>query len=74
MVSYLYPEDGGRDVAPGSGKDFVVELENYMAELGVGKIATIIMKTSDSNKLSHSAFFKVLKKSIFFTSLSSLLL
>ena len=38
------------------------------------KIAPIIMKTSDSNKLSHSAFFKVLKKSIFFTSLSSLLL
>ncbi len=31
----------GRDVAPGSGKDFVVELENYMAEIGVGKIASI---------------------------------
>ena len=38
---YVHCFMDGRDVAPGSGKDFVVELENYMAELGVGKIATI---------------------------------
>ena len=31
----------GRDVAPGSGKDFIAELEAYMNEIGVGKIATI---------------------------------
>lgn len=31
----------GRDVAPGSGKDFIADLENYMAEIGVGKIATV---------------------------------
>ena len=38
---YVHGFMDGRDVAPGSGKDFVVELENYMAEIGVGKIATI---------------------------------
>ena len=38
---YVHCFMDGRDVAPGSGKDFVVELENYMAEIGVGKIATI---------------------------------
>lgn len=31
----------GRDVAPGSGKDFIANLEAYMAEIGVGKIATV---------------------------------
>ena len=31
----------GRDVAPSSGKEFVKDLESYMAEIGVGKIATI---------------------------------
>lgn len=31
----------GRDVAPGSGKDFITQLETYMAEIGVGKIATV---------------------------------
>lgn len=31
----------GRDVAPGSGVDFVKELESYMKEIGVGEIATI---------------------------------
>ena len=38
---YVHCFMDGRDVAPGSGKDFVVELENYMAEIGVGKIASI---------------------------------
>ena len=31
----------GRDVPPASGKDFVIEIEKYMKEIGVGKIATI---------------------------------
>ena len=31
----------GRDVAPGSGKDFVIQLEEYMKEIGVGQIATV---------------------------------
>lgn len=31
----------GRDVAPSSGKDFIIDLENYMKEIGVGKIATV---------------------------------
>lgn len=31
----------GRDVAPGSGKDFIASLEAYMQEIGVGKIATV---------------------------------
>ena len=31
----------GRDVAPSSGKEFVAEIEEAMAEIGVGKIATI---------------------------------
>ena len=38
---YVHCFMDGRDVAPGSGKDFVVELEKYMAEIGVGKIASI---------------------------------
>ncbi|MBC8536604.1 2,3-bisphosphoglycerate-independent phosphoglycerate mutase [Feifania hominis] len=32
----------GRDVAPTSGADFVAELEKKMAEIGVGKIATVM--------------------------------
>jgi 2,3-bisphosphoglycerate-independent phosphoglycerate mutase len=32
----------GRDVAPSSGKDFVIELENEIAKIGVGKIATVM--------------------------------
>ena len=32
----------GRDTAPSSGKGFVEELEKKMAEIGVGKIATVI--------------------------------
>ena len=31
----------GRDVPPSSAKEFIVEIENYMKEIGVGKIATI---------------------------------
>ena len=32
----------GRDVAPTSGKGFVERLQNYLNELGVGKIATVM--------------------------------
>ena len=32
----------GRDTAPESGKDFVAELEEKMAQIGVGKVATVI--------------------------------
>lgn len=32
----------GRDVPPSSGKDFIVALEQKMAEIGVGKIATVM--------------------------------
>lgn len=32
----------GRDVPPSSGKDFVVELQQKLDELGVGKIATVM--------------------------------
>ena len=32
----------GRDVPPTSGKDFVVELQDKIDEIGVGKIATVI--------------------------------
>ena len=31
----------GRDVPPDSGKGFIEELEAKMAEIGVGKIATV---------------------------------
>ena len=31
----------GRDVPPSSGKDYVIEIERYMALIGIGKIATI---------------------------------
>ncbi|KPU45246.1 2,3-bisphosphoglycerate-independent phosphoglycerate mutase [Oxobacter pfennigii] len=31
----------GRDVAPKSARDFIIDLEKYMEETGVGKIATI---------------------------------
>ena len=32
----------GRDVPPSSGKDFVIELENELKKIGVGKIATVM--------------------------------
>lgn len=38
---YVHAFLDGRDVQPGTGKDFLLDLENYMNELGVGKIATI---------------------------------
>ncbi|WP_010236805.1 2,3-bisphosphoglycerate-independent phosphoglycerate mutase [Clostridium arbusti] len=31
----------GRDVAPGSAKGYVTEIEDYMKEIGVGKLATV---------------------------------
>lgn len=31
----------GRDVPPSSGKDYVAEIERYMAEIGIGKVATV---------------------------------
>ncbi len=38
---YVHAIMDGRDVPPSSGKGFVAELEEKMAEIGVGKIATI---------------------------------
>ncbi|MGL5634537.1 MAG: 2,3-bisphosphoglycerate-independent phosphoglycerate mutase [Sarcina sp.] len=38
---YVHAFMDGRDVAPGSGKDFIIEIENAMKEIGVGKIATV---------------------------------
>jgi 2,3-bisphosphoglycerate-independent phosphoglycerate mutase len=38
---YVHPFMDGRDTPPSSGKDFVVDLENYMKEIDNGKIATI---------------------------------
>ena len=32
----------GRDTPPASGKDFVAQLEEKMAEIGVGKVATVM--------------------------------
>ncbi len=38
---YVHAIMDGRDVPPSSGKGFVEELEQKMAEIGVGKIATV---------------------------------
>ncbi|SHJ44002.1 phosphoglycerate mutase [Clostridium amylolyticum] len=38
---YLHGFMDGRDVPPASGKDFVIEIQDCMKEVGVGKIATI---------------------------------
>ena len=38
---YVHAIMDGRDVPPDSGKGFVAELEEKMAEIGVGKIATV---------------------------------
>ncbi|MBR3870101.1 MAG: 2,3-bisphosphoglycerate-independent phosphoglycerate mutase [Clostridia bacterium] len=38
---YVHGILDGRDVSPTSGADFVADLENKMAEIGVGKIATL---------------------------------
>ena len=39
---YVHCITDGRDVPPDSGKSFINELEDKMAEIGVGKIATIV--------------------------------
>lgn len=38
---YVHCFMDGRDVPPSSGKEFLKDLEAYMAEIGVGKIATV---------------------------------
>ncbi len=38
---YLHAFMDGRDVAPSSGKEFIEKTEEIMAEVGVGKIATV---------------------------------
>ena len=38
---YVHAIMDGRDVPPDSGKGFIEELEAKMAEIGVGKIATV---------------------------------
>ncbi|MBQ8318220.1 MAG: 2,3-bisphosphoglycerate-independent phosphoglycerate mutase [Lachnospiraceae bacterium] len=38
---YVHPFLDGRDTPPASGKDYVAELVEKMAEIGVGKVATI---------------------------------
>ena len=38
---YVHAFMDGRDVPPSSGKDFIIEIEKYMKEIGVGKIATV---------------------------------
>ncbi|MCM0648402.1 2,3-bisphosphoglycerate-independent phosphoglycerate mutase [Clostridium swellfunianum] len=38
---YVHAFLDGRDVQPGSAKDFIAALEDYMKEVGVGKIASI---------------------------------
>jgi 2,3-bisphosphoglycerate-independent phosphoglycerate mutase len=38
---YVHAFMDGRDTPPASGKDFVVDLENYMKEINNGKIATV---------------------------------
>ena len=38
---YVHAIMDGRDVPPSSGKDFIVELQAKMAEIGVGEVATV---------------------------------
>ena len=38
---YVHGFMDGRDVPPTSGKEFIIEIENYMKEIGLGKLATI---------------------------------
>jgi len=38
---YIHAFLDGRDVPPASGKDFIVDIENYMKEIKCGKLATI---------------------------------
>lgn len=39
---YIHAFMDGRDVPPSSGKDFIVECEEKLKEIGVGKIATVM--------------------------------
>ena len=39
---YIHAFLDGRDVPPKSGKDFVIECENKLSEIGVGKIASVM--------------------------------
>ena len=39
---YIHAFLDGRDVAPTSGKNFIVECENKIKEIGIGKIATVM--------------------------------
>lgn len=38
---YVHAFMDGRDTPPSSGKDFMVDLENYIEELGNGRVATV---------------------------------
>lgn len=38
---YLHAFMDGRDTPPSSGKDYIIDVENYLKELGNGKIATV---------------------------------
>ncbi|MBU3191069.1 2,3-bisphosphoglycerate-independent phosphoglycerate mutase [Clostridium bowmanii] len=38
---YVHAFLDGRDVQPGSALDYIAEIEDYMKEIGVGKIATV---------------------------------
>lgn len=38
---YVHAFLDGRDVAPASAKDYIKDIEDYMKEIGVGKIATV---------------------------------
>lgn len=38
---YLHAFMDGRDTPPSSGKDFIINVENYLKEIGNGKIATV---------------------------------
>jgi len=38
---YIHAFLDGRDVQPGSAKDYIIDLENYLNEIEIGKIATL---------------------------------
>ena len=38
---YIHAFLDGRDVPPSSAKEYIIDIENYMEELGVGEIATL---------------------------------
>lgn len=38
---YLHAFMDGRDTPPSSGKDYIIDVENYLKEIGNGKIATV---------------------------------